>query len=146
MYVCQGSCAVVGCTNSTYSLDKWLQATCLIHQCPHWSDICTCPEPFKLLTFPKVPDIKKEWEKRVNRFEPINRTVKYGNKVIVHKKGDVWSANPQDKICSLHFVDGMPTPANPLPTINMAPNVEVLTTKKQRKASMIRSPVVPKKR
>ena len=48
LWMCQGSCAAVGCTYSTYSLDKWLIATCLIHQCLHRSD-----QNHSFSTFPK---------------------------------------------------------------------------------------------
>ena len=40
----KGNCAVVGCTNSTYRLNKWRKEMCLEHQVVN--DKCPCKRPY----------------------------------------------------------------------------------------------------
>jgi len=34
-------------------------------------------------------------------------------------KRTAWNPCPSDKVCSLHFVDGVPSVENPYPTLNL---------------------------
>ena len=46
-----------------------------------------------------------------------------------------------DRICSLHFVDGIPTKANPLPTIHVGYN----TKREKARHSLLKHPLPAKK-
>ena len=136
------SCAVVGCTNGSNQLDKWHKERCSIHEnCHKGRGTCVCKAPFELLSFPKVDEIRLEWENCVNRVESVNRTVKYNAHVFTYKKGDKWRSNPTDRICSKHFVDEKPTVKNPLPTLFMSPSIDVLSPPRKRKPPPIRKPL-----
>ena len=119
----KSSCAVVGCTNNTCHLSKWQKEICAIHDNSlKGKGTCVCLPPFVFFPFPKEgDDLKERWEECVNRIETVDRTVRYGKTVYIHIKDDKWRANPTDRICSKHFVDGRPTDANPLPTLYMSP-------------------------
>ena len=94
-----------------------------------------------MMMFPKVDDVRLAWERCVNRTEAITRTVKYGKHESHHKKGDRWKSSPNDRICSIHFVDGVPTPANPLPTLHMG-HTNIPKPNKTRKEPAVRTPLV----
>lgn len=49
-----GICAVVGCSSSTYQLQKWRKGFCTTHNCHRASQDCTCPELFQLYPFPTL--------------------------------------------------------------------------------------------
>ena len=100
-------CAVVGCTSSFADLRKWRKQKCVFHLIP--KNNCPCRELYELLKFPKDEATKLSWEKRINRIETVDRTVRYGKRVFFHKKGEPWRANPTDVICSHHFLDDVPT-------------------------------------
>ena len=42
-----------------------------------------------------------------------------------------WTPKSSDKICSLHFVDGIPTKANPLPTMKILKNIKIFIKSNQ---------------
>ena len=138
-------CAVIGCSNSCKKLARWRETICPLHRCPQGSSACTCKPPYYMLMFPKVDEVKLAWEKCVNRTESVTRTVKYNKTTTYHKKGDRWKSSPNDRICTVHFVDGKPTPANPLPTLHLG-----YTTRKpplpKRKAPCVRSPLACRKK
>ena len=69
-------CAVVGCTSSTYQLQKWRKGFCTSHNCHRTSQDCTCPDLFQLYpcpTFKGDPEKRKEWVKSINQ-----KTLKQG--------------------------------------------------------------------
>ncbi|XP_065650954.1 uncharacterized protein LOC136079160 [Hydra vulgaris] len=101
------NCAVIGCTNSSYKLEKLKDKTCFQHEGKILSE-CGCEAPFRMYCFPsfKRNSIKKEqW---------ISQLRREGN-----KKGSAWKPGTADRVCSDHFVDKIPTVMNPNPTINM---------------------------
>ena len=51
-------CAVVGCSSSTYQLQKWRSGFCSTHNCSRASSTCTCPEPFRFILF-------RHWKKNL---------------------------------------------------------------------------------
>ena len=124
-------CSVVGCHASFANLRKWKQKKCQIHHCRR--TVCPCPAPYRLIHFPKDPELKLSWEKRVNRIETVDRIVKYGKRIYHHTKGDVWKANPTDVICTTHFKEGEPTPIYPCPTEKMG-QTRVYRSPKKRKS------------
>ena len=66
-------CAVVGCSSSTYQLQKWRKGFCTSHNCHRTSQDCTCPDLFQLYPFPTLkgdPEKRKEWVKSINRKNP----------------------------------------------------------------------------
>ena len=68
----RNSC-IIGCSNSDYQLQKWLN----MHTCTKQDGIeaCDCDPPFKLHPFPGEktdPDTRKEWTQLVNRKDPNN--------------------------------------------------------------------------
>ncbi|XP_063967299.1 uncharacterized protein LOC135156981 [Lytechinus pictus] len=98
-------CAVVGCSNGTYRLNKWYSQLCDRHGLKHGS--CVCPPPFVLLPFPlqnRDPDGRRRWIKAINRKRP---------------DGKNWEPMYGDRICSSHFRDGKPSAAWPDPTMNL---------------------------
>ncbi|XP_065665774.1 uncharacterized protein LOC136087229 [Hydra vulgaris] len=101
-------CAVQGCSNSSRVLKKWLQAYCDQHMCKRQANECSCSKPFRLYPFPTS---KKNHGKRDSWKKLLNRIDKDSNKL--------FSPSKDSRICSLHFVDGMPTDCNPYPTLKM---------------------------
>ena len=102
------NCAVIGCSNSTVKIYKWRTMPCVVHEgkirkeCGCWLD-----PPYKLFCFPsqlKNLDARKRWIRCLKR---------------ENKDKSAWNPGVSDRICSFHFADGVPTVANPDPTINM---------------------------
>ena len=52
---------------------------------------------------------RDNWKKRINRADDKNH---------------LWNPSQDSKVCSLHFVDGKPTPLNPNPTLAMGYNAD----------------------
>ena len=106
-------CAVVGCSSSTYQLQKFRTGFCTSHNCHRTSQDCTCPDLFQLYFFPTLkgdPEKRKEWVKSINRKNP--------------KTGQNWQPSEDDRVCSKHFVDGRPTVDHPYPTVDMGYNYQ----------------------
>ncbi|XP_032880517.1 uncharacterized protein LOC116975475 [Amblyraja radiata] len=102
-------CAILGCGNSTYHLNRWMQNVCESHNCKFSTGNCFCPPPFKLYPFPtekRDGAARLRWTKLVNRKDV---------------KGKNWQPDPKDnsRVCSKHFVDGEPTTLNPDPVLNL---------------------------
>ncbi|XP_019621910.1 PREDICTED: uncharacterized protein LOC109468106 [Branchiostoma belcheri] len=122
-------CCVIGCHNGGRKLKRWRDETCTIHNRVHFS--CECPEPFRLHPFPtelQKPEARKEWTRRVCRQDE-------------KKRSKIWVPNDDSRICSIHFVDGEPTEANPWPTQHMNTPRLHSTTPKPRKKPTPRTPV-----
>ena len=111
-------CAVVGCQNSTLKIDKWKKEICDIHSKSR--DECQCtPQPFRLFTFPASKTKKEDrekWAKLIKR---------------AGKNGNLWQPTDNDRVCSEHFFDGIPTVDNPHPTLNLG--YELKTVQPRRK-------------
>ena len=74
--------------------------------CQKEGDCLECKPPFHLHPFPgpfKCKQLREAWIKAARR-EPFN------------KKG-YWQPAPSDRVCSIHFVDGLATDENPTPTL-----------------------------
>ena len=101
-------CAVNNCSNGDYELGKWAKIRCPDHDCLYGNeDGCHCNPPFCLFNFPtrmKKPLDRQKWIQLINRSSG-------GNKL--------WSPKKCSRVCSSHFVDGMPTEENPYPTENL---------------------------
>ena len=82
---------VIGCSNSTYKLNKWKAESCEKHGVKKKK--CDCAAPFKLFCFPSTLRNSKERSK--------------------------WEPGNSDRVCSIHFVDDQPSAKNPYPTLNM---------------------------
>ena len=101
-------CAVAGCGNSHYRLEKWRSEYCQRHQCKFDTGKCVCPPPFVFFQFPaetRDPQARKEWCRLVNRKDP--------------KTGKNWVPKKHSRICSKHFPDGKPTKINPYPILEL---------------------------
>ena len=103
------NCAVAECSSRTYGINRWKQEPCLEHgdnnvvkgPCPN------CERLYSLYCFPAEMTKGKErdaWIQALKRRNP-SRTK--------------WTPKTSDRICSLHFVDGIPTKENPSPTMHM---------------------------
>ena len=100
------NCAVIGCTNSSYRLDKWKKSVCDIHTGQN-HEFCGCELPFRLYCFPGP---KRFAEQRERWIRCIKRATK-------DKKP--WNPCSSNRVCSEHFVDGIPTEKNPDPSLKM---------------------------
>lgn len=119
-------CAIIGCSNSSKRLDKWYAQLCEKHGLKFGS--CICLPPFKLFTFPsdkKDPEKRKTWIKIVKRKS---------------EDGSNWQAKFYDRICSVHFKEGDPTPAWPDPTERLGYEHKSVS-KPQRKPPKVRPPI-----
>ena len=85
--------AVLGCTNNTYTLEKWQQTKCKIHKCLHHYPDCTCEVHFFLYSFPSErwdPEGRRKWISCINRRDPHNRE-------------KIWKPERHSCVCSYHF-------------------------------------------
>ncbi|XP_052221056.1 uncharacterized protein LOC127837749 [Dreissena polymorpha] len=116
---CRGrQCVVVGCSNNQRDLYRWKNTICAEHG--EQNENCICLAPFKFHCLPLNAERRREWLGVINRkdFNPASKAV----------------------VCSLHFVDGLPTKKNPLPTVNMG--YEVTKTPKPRR-QLVRRALMP---
>ena len=124
------NCAVVGCSNSQYQLRKWKKELCSEHNVTH--DKCPCERPFKLFCFPSIlrnNEPRMLWIRAMKR-ENEDRTE--------------WLPKDSDRVCSKHFVDGYPTPAHPLPTIELGYDSNI--KKPRRKLTRTFQPPIKRKK
>ena len=107
------NCAVIGCTNSTYQLKKWQTSFCQEedHKVSLKKD-CGCKEPFKLYMFPSE---RRNGDKRKHWIAVMKRET---------NKKTAWAPRPSDRVCSDHFVDGIPTPENPFPSLKLGYDIQ----------------------
>ena len=95
-------CAVVGCQNNSARLKKWKEQDCTFHVGLKLAD-CDCKPPFTLFCFPSSrlrKDDRKVWVDLMRRKNP---------------DGSEWNPKGDDRVCSEHFLDGMPTYEHPYP-------------------------------
>ena len=88
---------------------KWYNKVYLQHNV--LNECCVCSALFQLHCFPtkpKDPLNREKWIRLINRSK--------------HTK--LWSPKKGSRVCSLHFIDGMPTEENPYPTKNLGYNSE----------------------
>lgn len=67
---------------------------------------CGCPLPFTHYKFPSDPVKLQQWTTAINRKSSVS-------------SNQTWKPPQNAVVCSKHFVDRMPTEANPLPTIDL---------------------------
>ncbi|XP_012562119.2 uncharacterized protein LOC105847239 [Hydra vulgaris] len=120
------NCAVIGCTNSSYKLEKLKNKTCFQHEGKILSE-CGCELPFRMFCF---PSLKRNSEKRKHWISQLRREGK--------KKGSAWEPGTADRVCSDHFVDKIPTVMNPNPTINMGFDQPV---QKKARRTLLKHPI-----
>ena len=99
-------CAVYGCSNGTYRMNKWKKSVCEVHPNILHED-CGCLRPFHLHCFPSVlsnSERRKLWVQAIKR-DTVD--------------GKAWQPTDGDRVCSDHFKDGQPTSENPLPTLKL---------------------------
>lgn len=105
----KGNCAVHGCSNSSYRLKKWKKENCLLHKIPQGE--CECQPQFSLHYFPS--ELRNgEWRQRW--VQAMKRETEGKKK---------WLPGVDDRVCSEHFIDGMPTLENPDPTLKLGYDV-----------------------
>ena len=66
------NCAFIGCSNSTYRLNKWKKSVCE-HHAPATKNDCVCAAPFKLFCFPSTlrnSRDRSKWVKLLRREIP----------------------------------------------------------------------------
>ena len=117
------NCAVIGCTNSTYQLNKWTLKVCDAHHhpgsCITKGNCKDCEKPFALYCFPSV---LKNGEKRKLWIKALKRE---------NKDKTAWLPRNSDRVCSIHFIDGIPTAANPVPTLHLGYEKEVPKSRRE---------------
>ena len=99
------NCAVIGCSNSTYRLNKWKKSVCEQHA-PATKNDCVCAVPFKLFCFPST----------LRNSRDRSKWVKLLRREIPGKKK--WEPCDSDRVCSMHFVNNEPTAEHPDPIID----------------------------
>lgn len=104
------NCAVVDCFNSTKKLDKWMKKTCSTHGIIQ--NNCGCNHLFTLWMF---PSIKMNGDKRKIWIQKLKRQT---------TKKTPWTPCGSDRVCSEHFVDGIPTSKNPYPSLKLGYDVK----------------------
>lgn len=102
-------CVVIGCANSTYRLNNWKKGFCDVHNINFGIGSCICPPPFRLFPFPTV---LRDNESRERWRAALNKQDKKNPEQLLNPSKDM-------RVCSRHFVDGMPTSSNPDPTIDL---------------------------
>ena len=123
-------CAVVGCDNTSRHLDTWKKSVCKVHD--KQQKECGCNPPFRLYCFPG----KVRYQ---DKFDKWTRLIRRQNA----DKSD-WMPTKDDRVCSLHFVDGIPTEANPNPTLQLGYKSSKTDTVPRR--PLIKSPIPPKRK
>ena len=128
------NCAVIGCTNSTYRLNKWTLEICDAHHhpgsCITKGNCKDCEKPFALYCFPSV---LKNGEKRKLWIKALKRE---------NKDKTAWLPRNSDRVCSIHFIDGIPTAANPVPTLHLGYEKEVPKSRRE----LFRQPLQKKRK
>jgi hypothetical protein len=111
------NCAVISCANSKYKIKKWKKKICEEHNIIQ--EVCGCKVPFKLYCFPSALRNKESRERWINlmKREGPNKTK--------------WTPTPTHSVCSLHFVDGIPTPSHPDPTLHMGYNLPAIKQRRE---------------
>ena len=125
------NCCIIGCGNSDIQLLKWLNS----HSCSKSSiGECDCESPFKQFPFPGEktdPELRHLWTRLVNGKNANNNS-------------KVWQPNRNSRVCSSHFVDNQPTPANPNPSLNVGYQNANIPVSRKRPAERNPIPVLPK--
>lgn len=73
------SCAVFGCGNGTYGIQRWMKEFCTIHGINKGVGRCVCDPPFRLFTFPTERSDKEgraRWTKLVGIVQFVPSTYK----------------------------------------------------------------------
>ena len=105
-----GNCAVIGCTQNTKKISNWKESICETHDQPH--NNYPCNQPYTLYCFPSKNSYRVKWIEAMRR---------------VNAEKSVWKPCQSDRVCSVHFVDGVPTEQNPYPTWQLGYEITVST-------------------
>ena len=100
------NCAVSGCTNSSYHLDKWKKSVCDLHS-DKTHEVCVCEQPFQLYCFPEPIRFHEQGERWIKLIQRVT------------KDNKLWKPCSSDRVCSEHFVDGIRTEKHPYTTFTM---------------------------
>lgn len=121
------NCAVVSCFNNTKKIKKWKEQLCEVHENVKHEQ-CGCDRPFKMYCFPSIR-YKEQRDKWTNAMK--------------REKSDKskWEPKSSDRVCSIHFVDGVPTAANPDPTLKLGYETPIRKPRRE----LYRKPLPPKK-
>lgn len=119
------NCAVIGCSNSTYKLNKWKSRPCEIHGTTSRVN-CGCEVPLRLFCFPSSLRNSRDRQRWVDLLKRETSS-----------KGK-WQPTKSDRVCSEHFVDKLPTKENPDPSINLG--YDLKTNTKSRRRTLFRHP------
>ena len=69
-------CAVFGCSNGDYHLQRWMKNVCQTHGV-HYG-CCVCCPPFDLFTFPRQDEHRRRWIKLVSdKYYIISQWLQY---------------------------------------------------------------------
>ena len=99
-----GNCAVVGYTQNSKKISNWKESICE-----------TCNQPYTLYCFPSKNSYLHH---RVKWIEALRR---------VNADKSVWEPRQSGRVCSVHFVDGVPTEQNSYPTLQLGYECKVKT-------------------
>ena len=121
------NCAVVNRFNNSKKLKCFKETPCEVHTGFMKND-CGYEPPFRLYIFPSIKrnfDKREAWIKLLKRVTADNKE---------------WKPCGNDRVCSEHFVDGIPTVENPNPTLKLG--YELKQTKPRR--TLFREPLTKK--
>ena len=123
------NCAVIGCTNNSRKLEKWQKTSCETHNGTLKSECC-CEAPFRLFCFPGAVRYSEKREKWV--------------RLMKRQRADksMWIPSSSDRVCSRHFVDGIPTVGNPDPALQLGYDAMKVTPRRE----VFRHPLPNKRR
>ena len=107
------NCALISCTISTCRLNKWKKEIRNEHEQNVRRKECPlCQTLFLLYKFQAAKQKNKERQLGIKalRKEFINKTL--------------WQPTGSYRVCFIHFVDGIPSTANPRPTLCLGDEIE----------------------
>ena len=112
-----GNCSVLTCSNSANKLKPWKSTRCPTHNVEQ--RYCQCGCPFKLFCFPSKLRNSESRERWVRAMKRINQDK------------TKWEPSDSARVCSHHFVDGVPTLANPDPSVNLGYDIQVVKPRRE---------------
>ena len=76
------NCAVIGCTNSRYQLEKWRNNPCAIHAGQN-HDVCGCELPYRLYCLPGPKRLRSKEKDGLGALSGLPKTKSHGIHVVV---------------------------------------------------------------
>ena len=80
-----------------------------------------------------LPKCFKKWEEKELWIKALKRE---------NKDKTAWLPGCSDRVCSIHFIDGIPTAANPVPTLHLGYEKEVPKSRRE----LFRQPLQKKRK